>query len=237
MTKITINPDYCKGCLVCVEYCSKDVLKASGDINVKGYILPEPIEPDNCIECGLCEIVCPDLAIAVEKSGKQASDKELKGSKMNFNDMSNYFFQKPHHITIVVKDLRKSQAFYESIGIGPWQDYGSLKEYTRLNVPDKEGFYNLKFKYVQIGPLQLQLVEPGKGKSVYKDYLEQKGEGVFHIGFEVDNISDMDEHVEALGLKILQSGRRDDGSGFTYFQTVADAGVTLLVRQTPSSEN
>ncbi|MBT8330843.1 MAG: VOC family protein [Deltaproteobacteria bacterium] len=146
------------------------------------------------------------------------------------------YFNKPHHITIVVRNIEKAQAFYESIGIGPWQDYGSLKQYTQLNVTDTEGFFNLKFKYIQLGTLQIQLVQPGKGKSVYKDHLEKKGEGVFHIGFEVESIKDAEQKIKESGLKVLQSGRRDDGSGFAYFQTADKAGVTLLVRQSPPSE-
>lgn len=170
----------------------------------------------------------------IARKERKREPKTQQGDEMSPNEKIKKVFTKPHHITIVVKDLEKTQKFYESIGIGPWQDYGSLQEYTQLNVPDREGFYNLKFKFVQIGHLQIQLAEPGEGRSVYKDHLEQKGEGVFHIGFEVEDIKDVDKNIEALGLEVLQSGRRDDGTGFSYFQTAEKAGVTLLVRQSPS---
>ena len=156
---------------------------------------------------------------------------------MSTDAKTTHYFNKPHHITIVVRDLEKAQAFYESIGIGPWQDYGSLKQYTQLNVADTEGFFDLTFKFVQLGTIQIQLVQPGKGRSVYKDHLEQKGEGVFHIGFEVENIKNAEKNIKTMGLEVLQSGRRDDGSGFAYFQTAEKAGVTLLVRQSPPPES
>ena len=142
-------------------------------------------------------------------------------------------FNKLHHISIVVKDAEKAQQYYESIGIGPWVDYPPMKEYVNIDVPDENGFYNLKIKCVQIGPIQLQLVQPGQGESLYKDHLEQKGEGVFHIGFEVDDISATDPVIESMGLGVLSSGRRANGSGFSYLDTAADAGVVLLVRQSP----
>jgi 4-hydroxyphenylpyruvate dioxygenase-like putative hemolysin len=136
----------------------------------------------------------------------------------------------------VVKDVEKTQTFYESIGIGPWVDYPPMKEYVKINVPDENGFYNLKIKCAQIGPVQLQLIEPGDGESLYKDHLRKKGEGVYHIGFEVDDISAADAEIEALGLKMLSSGRRENGSGFSYLETASEAGVVLLVRQSPTAK-
>jgi len=65
MIEIVINPDYCKGCSICIDFCPKKILQPSRDINAKGYILPEAVNIDACTQCKLCEIVCPDLAIAV----------------------------------------------------------------------------------------------------------------------------------------------------------------------------
>ena len=152
---------------------------------------------------------------------------------MDKDELKNEVFNKLHHISIVVRDAEKAQKYYESIGIGPWVEYPPMKEYVKINVPDENGFYNLKIKCVQIGPIQLQLVEPGQGDSLYKDHLEEKGEGVFHIGFEVDDISATDPRIEAMGLNVLSNGRRENGSGFSYLDTASDAGVVLLVRQSP----
>lgn len=152
---------------------------------------------------------------------------------MDKSELRSAVFNKLHHISIVVRDAEKTQKYYESIGIGPWMDYPPMKEYVKINVPDENGFYNLKIKCVQIGPVQLQLVEPGEGDSLYKDHLEEKGEGVFHIGFEVNDISATDAKIEAMGLNELSSGRRENGSGFSYLETASEAGVVLLVRQSP----
>ncbi len=64
-TEIVINPDYCKGCSICIAICPKKVLAPSNNINSKGYILPEAVNLEACSQCKLCEIVCPDMAIAV----------------------------------------------------------------------------------------------------------------------------------------------------------------------------
>ena len=151
---------------------------------------------------------------------------------MDSEHLENNAFRKPHHICIVVNNIEKTKSYYESIGIGPWMEYPPLVEYTKLRVIDEKGFFTSRFVYTKIGDLQLQLVQPGEGKTIYKEFLEKKGEGVFHIGFEVADINIVDQQLTDNGLKILASGRRDDGSGFSYYDTRQDAGVTLLIRQT-----
>ena len=71
MIEIVINPNYCKGCSICIEFCPKKVLRPSNNINAKGYALPEVVDLDTCTQCKLCEIVCPDLAIAVTSKEKR----------------------------------------------------------------------------------------------------------------------------------------------------------------------
>jgi methylmalonyl-CoA/ethylmalonyl-CoA epimerase len=144
-------------------------------------------------------------------------------------------FRELHHICIVVRDIEASVAFYESIGIGPWQDYPPLNEYTRLTVPNPDAFYALKYKLASVGGFQLQLCQPPELDCPQRRFLDSRGEGVFHIGFESDLDSDLDETAAAgagLGLNVLARGQRDNGSGFIYFDTVGDAGVVLLARKT-----
>lgn len=138
-----------------------------------------------------------------------------------------------HHLSLVVRDVDAAVRFLESLGIGPFFNYPPMKEYTRLQVPDEEGFFNTVIKCAMIGPVQLQVVQPGEGRSIYKDFLENRGEGVFHLGFVVDDIERSEAEAGAMGLEVISSGRRDDGSGFAYFDTAAQCGVTLLIRQSP----
>lgn len=142
-------------------------------------------------------------------------------------------FGELHHLSIVVRDMAKAVKYYTSIGIGPFREYPPMREYTTINVPDEEGFYNLRIMVARIGPVDLQLIQPGEGESLYKDYLEKRGEGVYHLGFVVDDIEESEADVQRRGLRIISNGRRADGSGFAYLDTAEKAGVTLLIRQSP----
>jgi catechol 2,3-dioxygenase-like lactoylglutathione lyase family enzyme len=142
-------------------------------------------------------------------------------------------FSELHHMSIVVRDIEESVKYYTSIGIGPFMEYPPMREYTKINVPDEEGFYNLRIVVARVGPVDLQLIQPGEGESLYKDHLEKKGEGVYHLGFAVDDIEESEADVKRRGISIISNGRREDGSGFAYLDTAEKGGVTLLIRQSP----
>jgi len=39
------------------------VLELSEEKNIHGYLIPLVIHPEACLNCGLCEMFCPDFAI------------------------------------------------------------------------------------------------------------------------------------------------------------------------------
>jgi len=141
-------------------------------------------------------------------------------------------FNKLHHICIVVHDIDKAQANYESIGIGPWISYPPLAEYEELDVPSKTGFLTLKYRICNMPNVQFQLCEPGDELSPQRIHLDRKGEGVFHIGFEVPDADAAEADAKAHGLPVLMRGRRSNRTGFTYYDSADFTGVTLLTRAT-----
>ena len=67
--------DRCKGCRFCIEFCPRQVLEESKEFNSKGYHPVYAASSDECVDCGLCELICPEFAISVvpledEKEGE-----------------------------------------------------------------------------------------------------------------------------------------------------------------------
>ena len=72
--EIHMIKERCKGCGFCVTYCPTDVLEMSEEFNAKGYHFPLIKNIDNCICCGLCEMLCPEFAIwSTSKKEKEVS--------------------------------------------------------------------------------------------------------------------------------------------------------------------
>jgi len=141
----------------------------------------------------------------------------------------NPIFEKLHHICLVVHDIDKAQAYYESIGISPWIAYPPLAEYEELNVPNPVAFGKMRYRICNMPNIQLQLCQPSEDPSPQRQHLETKGEGVFHLGFEV---SDADSAEKASNIPVKMSGRRENRTGFTYYDTSENGGVILLTRST-----
>lgn len=144
-------------------------------------------------------------------------------------------FRQLHHICLVVRDIDKTQAYYESIGIGPWQQYPPLTEFTDLDVPNPDAFTQLQYRVVNLGNVQLQLCQPPELDCAQRRFLDAYGDGVFHLGFEHD-VDDAIERAGHVGLAVLMRGQRPDRSGFVYFDTARDAGVVLEARKSPATD-
>ncbi|MGY2492413.1 VOC family protein [Cupriavidus sp. CP313] len=141
-------------------------------------------------------------------------------------------FQTLHHVCVVVRDMEKSVAYYESIGVGPWHPFPSLEAFRgELDVPDADAFVRLHYRYASLGNVQLQLCAPPAGSTPQREFLDTRGEGVFHLGFTVPDCDQAEAEASALGLAIRMRGRLPNRSGFTYFDTAdKGAGVTLEIR-------
>jgi len=74
-TKIDIFKAWCKACGICAAFCPAGVLAR----DEAGY--PYVKHPEKCINCGWCELRCPDFAITVHKKDRDFKDTDEEGEK------------------------------------------------------------------------------------------------------------------------------------------------------------
>ncbi len=65
---IRIDKERCKGCALCVEFCPRDCIGLSEELNLKGYFVAAFEEGKDCNACRHCALMCPDACIEVSKS-------------------------------------------------------------------------------------------------------------------------------------------------------------------------
>jgi catechol 2,3-dioxygenase-like lactoylglutathione lyase family enzyme len=129
--------------------------------------------------------------------------------------------QEIHQVALVVKDIQTTvKNYWNILGIGPWEIY--LWEapivYNRTYY-GKPAWAREKIALVQVGALQMELVQPVEGDSIYQDFLTEHGEGLHHINFLVDDLDGTAEILAKEGFPTIQSGRRgspENPSGYNY---------------------
>ena len=68
---VYVDVTLCKSCKLCIANCPKNVFVVTHKVNRKGYNYVEAANAADCIGCGLCEKICPDFAIHVEKNNRE----------------------------------------------------------------------------------------------------------------------------------------------------------------------
>jgi len=69
--EVHVIKERCKGCRLCIEFCPKEVLEESDEINEHGVHPPRVKDESRCTLCGFCSAVCPDFAIFAREKNCQ----------------------------------------------------------------------------------------------------------------------------------------------------------------------
>lgn len=100
-----------------------------------------------------------------------------------------------YQIGVVVRDLEAGMAHYSALlSLGPYQridtDYiGRYRQWTG-RIANRNAF-------ARWGSLYLEMIEPGIGQSNAKEWLSTRGEGIFHLGYATDDLTQRPGGVEA----------------------------------------
>jgi 2-oxoglutarate ferredoxin oxidoreductase subunit delta len=62
---IEIDRELCKGCEICIAFCTKGIIALSDERNASGYQSAFFDDNGKCTGCANCAVVCPEVAIEV----------------------------------------------------------------------------------------------------------------------------------------------------------------------------
>ena len=139
-------------------------------------------------------------------------------------------------IGMVVANLGETVAYYENtLGTG------------KFVVSDRD--FELKFEYIEyrgrrvdseflmafgpLGGLELEFIQTMKGPTLYDEFVERAGEGIHHLGFDIDDLDERLARYRNLGIEVLMEGRTRHG-GFAYLDTESIGGMIVELIQRPS---
>lgn len=129
-----------------------------------------------------------------------------------------------------VRDIERAMRHYwEKLGIGPWDVYTFGPPALRDSmVRGRPSDHTYSLAVVWIGGVQLELIQPLTGRSIYDDFLEQKGEGLHHIKLYYPDTAQALRRLAGRGLRVIQSGRFDEDE-FYYLDTEEGLGAIIEI--------
>jgi catechol 2,3-dioxygenase-like lactoylglutathione lyase family enzyme len=140
------------------------------------------------------------------------------------------------HAALVVKDMDKAIKYFEALGVGPFPPFlgGPGMPVTGKTVRGKPSDYDMDLRLARgdMGGMGLELIQPLKGRSVYGEFLEKKGEGLHHLAFGVDDLDAEIADMEKRGFKVIQTGAFGTAK-FAYFESEKPGGMLIELCQAP----
>ena len=142
------------------------------------------------------------------------------------------------HAAVLVRDLDRAMEHYTNeLGIGPWAVYTLGPDWVRdMTVHGKEQGYVYTLALCSVGPVLYELMESVEGPNILEEFLDERGEGLHHLGYLVPDIDAEISKMEEKGYPLLQSGRgfgKDGDGAYALFDTERDFGCILEALEMP----
>ena len=131
-------------------------------------------------------------------------------------------------VAYVVRDIDAAmRRHWEVCGIGPWSVY----EFSAPKVRDymyrgKPATHACLIAVSWRDQVQLELMQPVSGYSIYDEFLDAKGEGMHHIKLYYADCTRAVADYGAKGYGVIQSGRFDEDEHY-YLDTEKDFGYII----------
>ncbi|HUJ89461.1 MAG TPA: VOC family protein [Syntrophorhabdales bacterium] len=131
------------------------------------------------------------------------------------------------HVCIAVRDREKAMERFSAV-LG-----ANFPRVFDVVFPDgivhgRRKEYEGKLAFSGAGGMEIELIEPGKGPSIWREFLRAKGEGVHHIGAFVTDLNEELARFEEMGIGVLQRGE-DEHVKFAFMDTEGIIGVILEI--------
>ena len=127
-------------------------------------------------------------------------------------------------IGFIVKDVEAAKKkFAEFLGLPePDANWTDSIEKSQAVYRGKPCNARAKLAFFKVGQtLDIELIQPDEQPSVWREFLEEKGEGIQHIAFYIKGMKEKIMTLEANGMTLLQKGEYTGGR-YAYVDAMED---------------
>lgn len=133
-------------------------------------------------------------------------------------------------VGIMVNDIEKTRARYSEVFGIPLPPIQTTPGYDVVETTylGSRCDGTAKLAFMNFGQVTIELIEPDPTPSVWRDWLNEHGEGAHHIAFQVGDSERVVAYLGAHGIPVSQWGYYGDRSGkYTYMDTQAALSTTV----------
>jgi len=151
--------------------------------------------------------------------------------KLNYTEakgMTDEKFKRVTQICIVVRDIEKARSEWAKLlgvkenPISETEGY----EATHATFNGKPTRARAKLTFFPFENIVLELIEPVGGPSTWQQFLDEKGEGLHHIAFQVEDLDGTLEKFRKEGIGVEQKGDYRGGC-YTYVDSKTKLGCII----------
>ena len=131
-------------------------------------------------------------------------------------------------IGIIVKDVEKTASAYAEVFGIPKPEIVPIAgdSFANTNYRGEASTARGKGAFFDLGPVQMELIEPGGAPSTWEEFLRTRGEGLHHIAFKTQAMGEAREFLATRGLETIQQGGWDGGQ-YAYVDGSKQLGLIL----------
>ena len=153
-------------------------------------------------------------------------------------------FTNPIQVGVLVKDLDSYLEKLEQVfGMGPFRivDYPPADEIPFREYRGQSGNFKAKFCFYELGNIQLELIQPLEGESIWQDFIDTHGPGIHHLKFMTPERQGPHHYMQENGYEISQQGAAvgpNKGRVWSFYPTYDDIGFDVeLMNEIPEVED
>jgi methylmalonyl-CoA/ethylmalonyl-CoA epimerase len=131
----------------------------------------------------------------------------------------------PYHVGIAVHDIDDGmRRFRELIGVDGWS---TLDAEVPALYRGTESVAGIRSAFARAGAMLIELVQPTTGMFTAKTFLEQRGEGIYHFGYLVEDMAGTLDRADSLGIGVDWMLPSDKGPLAVYLDPSETMGIHL----------
>jgi len=131
-------------------------------------------------------------------------------------------------VGLIVRDVEATaKAYAEVFGVDvPQWSLTDPEDVAHTRYRGQPTKARAKLAFLDMGSVQIELIEPVGGPSTWQEFLDEHGEGVHHIAFVVDGMGEQIDFLESKEMPLVQRGEYTGGR-YAYIDSQAQLKVIL----------